>query len=123
MKKALSLLLLAATLQASAQPAQPPLVPEPLALPAGAAEQVYNFQEQGGWRVWARSAAGFRGAQIWLQQREGTGAWSEPASWAQSDARYRDSDPFLSADGRRLIFVSDRPEAPEAPPQKHLDLF
>ncbi len=123
MKKALSLLLLAATLQASAQPAQPELIPEPLALPAGAAQQVYNFQEQGGWRVWARSAAGFRGAQIWLQQREGRGAWSEPALWAQSDARYRDSDPFLSADGKRLIFVSDRPEAPEAPPQKQLDLF
>ena len=48
---------------------------ERLRLPAEAGHQVYNFQEQGSWRVWARSEAGFRRSQIWLQRRDEQGRW------------------------------------------------
>jgi hypothetical protein len=81
---------------------------ERLRLPGEAGHQVYNLQEQGPWRVWARSAAGFKGSEIWLQRRGDDGRWGEAAPWPRHEAAWRDSDPFLSADGRRLLFVSDR---------------
>lgn len=81
---------------------------ERLRLPGEAGHQVYNYQEQGDWRVWARSAAGFKASQIWLQRRTAGGSWGEAAPWPRHDPAWRDSDPFLSADGRRLLFISDR---------------
>lgn len=97
------------------------LQPERLRLPGESGHQVYNYQEQGPWRVWARSEAGFKQSRIWLQRRDADGRWGEAAAWALSDARFRDSDPFLAADGRRLLFISDR--SAEGPPLKQLDLF
>lgn len=69
--------------------------------------QAYNLQERGDTRVFARSAAGFKGSQIYWQRREGE-HWrtAEPLPFA--DPRWRDSDPHLSADGKTLSFVSDR---------------
>lgn len=99
-----------------------PLRVERLSLEA-ADEQAYNFQEQGDWRIWARSAAGFRQSRIWLQQRR-DGQWQAPEAAPFSDPRYRDSDPFLSADGQRLLFISDRPATGDGdPPSAELDLF
>lgn len=115
------LLLLGALLDAGTGHAETALRVERLSLEA-ADEQAYNYQEQGDWRVWARSATGFRQSRIWLQQRR-DGHWLAPQPAPFSEARYRDSDPFLSADGQRLIFVSDRPAAPEGPPGGQLDLF
>lgn len=109
----------------SAQPSTP-LTIERVPLDEPADQQSYNFQEQGDWRLWARSAAGFKGSRIWLQQRSsdsGTGAWAAPRPAPFSDQRYRDSDPFLTADGKRLIFISDRPAEPGAPATGQLDLF
>lgn len=84
-------------------------------------EQAYNYQEQGALRVWARSQAGFKASRIWLQ-RQVDGQWRAPEPWPHSDTRWRDSDPFLSSDGRQLLFISDRPAEGENP-LKQLDLF
>ncbi len=94
---------------------------EALPLTEGPDEQAYNYQEQGELRVWARSQAGFKASRIWLQRRV-DGQWRAPEPWAHSAPRFRDSDPFLSSDGRQLLFISDRPEAGSEPLQQ-LDLF
>lgn len=114
-------LLCGAALVAQAQP----LSIERLPLGEGPSEQVYNFQEQGDWRLWARSAAGFKGSRIWLQRRDqgSSGSWAAPQPAPFSDPRYRDSDPFLTADGKRLLFISDRPAEPGGPATGQLDLF
>jgi Tol biopolymer transport system component len=55
-----------------------------------------------------RSAANFTGQKIMVSHRTRAG-WSEPARIGFSDDRYADSDPTLSADGRTMYFVSNRP--------------
>lgn len=64
--------------------------------------------------VFARSAANFKEARIWTARREGQG-WSEPQQVSFSDSRYKDSDPWLTPDGRMLYFVSNRPVSGDAP--------
>lgn len=90
-------------------------------LGAGPGEQVYNLQEQGDLRVFARSAAGFQQARIFLQRRLG-GAWQAAEPLPFSEARWRDSDPHLSADGRVLTFIASRP-APDGAVPAHPDLY
>jgi len=94
---------------------------EPLPLTEAPDEQAYNYQEQGALRVWARSQAGFKASRIWLQRRV-DGQWQAPEPWPQGSPRFRDSDPFLSSDGRQLLFISDRPDSGSVP-LKQLDLF
>lgn len=60
--------------------------------------------------VFARSEADFRNAKILVAERNSQG-WSEPRPIEFSDARYADSDPWLTPDGRTLFFISDRPAA------------
>ena len=86
-------------------------------------ENDYNFSEDraGRTRVFARSKAEFREARIHLSERRGRG-WSTPAPIAFSDARYSDSDPWLTPDGRTLYFVSDRPP-PGAASKADLDIW
>lgn len=111
--------------------AEPALQVERVPLDEDARHQTYNFQQQGDLRVWARSGAGFKASQIRLQRRV-QGRWLPPETWAQADARWRDSDPFLGAGGKALLFISDRPgpTTPSAPPSAtagaprgQLDLF
>jgi len=83
--------------------------------------QAYNLQEAGDWRVFARSAPGFRASRLFLQRRDGD-RWLPPQPLPFTDERWRDSDPHLSADGRVLTFVSDRPGSGDAP-RGQLDLF
>lgn len=83
--------------------------------------QAYNLQEARGWRVFARSEAGFKRSQVFVQ-RQVAGQWTPAEPWPHTDARWRDSDPHLSADGTRLTFVSDRAEHGDAP-LGQLDLF
>lgn len=64
--------------------------------------------------VFARSAANFKDSRIWFARRDG-GGWGEVAEVPFSDSRYRDSDPWLTPDGRTLYFVSNRPVAGETP--------
>ena len=46
-----------------------------------------------------------------------SGRWTEPEI-APFSGQYRDADPFITADGAKLFFISDRP----VPGKKHLDL-
>jgi Tol biopolymer transport system component len=83
--------------------------------------QAYNLQETRDLRVFARSEAGFKRSRVFVQRREG-GQWGPAEAWAHTDARWRASDPHLSADGQVLTFVSDRAEQGDAP-LGQLDLF
>lgn len=77
--------------------------------------------------VFARSEAKFKQSRIYFARRaDATEAWTAPEPVPFSDERFRDSDPWLSADGRWLYFVSDRPSdyaAAAAPPNRHLDIW
>ncbi|KRD75812.1 hypothetical protein ASE43_13320 [Lysobacter sp. Root983] len=64
--------------------------------------------------VFARSEANFKESRVWFAAREGSG-WGDAAVASFSDPRYRDSDPWLTPDGRMLYFVSNRPVSGEAP--------
>jgi hypothetical protein len=64
--------------------------------------------------VFARSSADFKDSRIWFARNDG-GGWDEPAEVSFSDPRYRDSDPWLTPDGRTLYFVSNRPRSGPAP--------
>jgi len=64
--------------------------------------------------VFARSDPDFENSRIWFARRQGEG-WSAPGEVPFSDARYRDSDPWLTPDGRTLYFVSNRPVSGDAP--------
>lgn len=81
----------------------------------------YNLSTRGDYRVFARSDAEFARAHIHESTRR-DGYWSEPKPMAFSDPRWRDSDPWLSPDGRTLYFVSDRPTA-SRPEKRDLDLW
>ena len=99
-----------------------PLVVERMVLgPANASQQHYNAQEQGDLRVFARSAADFEKAQIYWQRRV-NGHWGQPEILSFSEARWRDSDPHLSSDGKTLTFISDRPTQGDQPIGQ-LDIF
>jgi dipeptidyl aminopeptidase/acylaminoacyl peptidase len=73
--------------------------------------------------VFGRSTTGdFQDAKIWLAKRDGAG-WATPAPAPFSDARWRDSDPWLTPDGRWLYFVSNRPAPDRDTPREDLDLW
>lgn len=76
----------------------------------------YNLSTDSAQRVmvFARSAPNFKDSRIWYARSSAHG-WSEVAEAPFSDPRYRDSDPWLTPDGRLLYFVSDRPARGEAP--------
>jgi len=84
----------------------------PVRLDPGAvstARSEYNFQPVGDHsRVFARADADFSRGRILFMHRRG-GEWSGPEELLFSDDRYKDSDPWLSADGHTLYFISDRP--------------
>ncbi|MCK7593484.1 hypothetical protein [Pseudomarimonas salicorniae] len=84
----------------------------------------YNLSERAevGLRVFARSDADFANSRIWLSRRVANG-WSAPVEAPITDPRYRDSDPWLSVDGRSLYFVSDRPAAGRGAERRDLDLW
>lgn len=69
--------------------------------------------------VFARSDADFKDAHIWMA-RPGR---STPVEVPFSDSRYKDSDPWLSPDGRMLYFVSNRPVPGTALANGSLDIW
>ena len=92
---------------AAAQPAAPELV-TPFSTPMND----YNLSIDAAQRtlVVARSEADFRNARILVATRNhDTGEWSAPQPISFSDARWADSDPWLTPDGRTLYFISTRP--------------
>jgi len=54
----------------------------------------------------------------------GPRGWERPRM-APFSGRYSDADPFITADGRRLYFISNRPleTKPDAPPRADLDIW
>ena len=85
----------------------------------------FNLSTDAGERllVLGRSTHGdFEDARVLVARRERDG-WSMPTPAPFSDARWRDSDPWLTPDGRWLYFVSNRPAAGRDPARKDLDLW
>ena len=76
--------------------------------------------------VFARSpAADFENAAIWIARGSG-GAWTEAARIDFTVPGRTDSDPQISADGRQLLFVTNRPppeSPPGAKPERDLDIW
>src|SRR6266550_6353986 len=71
--------------------------------------------------VFARSKAEFKDAHIYVSRRIADG-WVDPEPIAFTDARFSDSDPWLTPDGRTMYFVSNRPTVAE-PDKKDLDIW
>jgi hypothetical protein len=73
--------------------------------------------------VFGRSTKGdFADARIWFARRDGR-RWSAPQPAPFGDSRWRDSDPWLTPDGRWLYFISNRPAAARAAGRDDLDLW
>lgn len=73
--------------------------------------------------VFGRSTRGdFKDARVWTATRDRSG-WSAPALAPFSDPRWRDSDPWLTPDGRWLYFVSNRPAEGRGADRDDLDLW
>jgi hypothetical protein len=81
---------------------------DPAALSSPLSDYNLGYDAAGATLVFARSEAEFRNARIFIAERRGT-SWAEPRPIAFSDARYADSDPWLTPDGRTLYFISTRP--------------
>lgn len=73
--------------------------------------------------VFGRSGTGdFSDARVFLARGSGRD-WEEPRPAAFSDPRWRDSDPWLTPDGRWLYFVSNRPAPGRDAARDDLDLW
>ncbi len=83
----------------------------------------YNLSYDGSERslVFARSEAEFERARIFYSEKRGRG-WTAPAPISFTDERYSDTDPWLTADGRTLYFISNRP-TPSNPAKKDVDIW
>lgn len=77
-----------------------------------------SFGAGGEIAVFARSDAEFANSRIYV--RYGKSSPLEPISF--SDPRWRDSDPWLTPDGRTLYFISNRP-TPSRPDKTDLDIW
>jgi Tol biopolymer transport system component len=72
--------------------------------------------------VFARSEPEFRNARILVSQLR-DGRWSPAQPIAFTDARYSDTDPTFSPDGRTLYFISDRPARDRDSARADLDIW
>ncbi|AYA38711.1 hypothetical protein D3Y59_17630 [Hymenobacter oligotrophus] len=72
--------------------------------------------------VFARSKPDFQEAHIFISRLE-RGQWQAPQPVPFADARYADSDPTFSPDGRTLYFASDRPAPSRDSTRRDLDLW
>jgi len=110
--------LLAAALAQTAAPA--------LVSPASSPMNDYNLNTDQAERtlVFARSEADFRNARIMVAtRRSARAAWSAPQPIAFSEARWSDSDPWLTPDGRTLYFISTRPAPGREPARTDYDIW
>jgi|GEM_PF-4418750 len=71
----------------------------------------YNFNISSRYNVavFARSEHGFNNAKIWQVDISQGNEFSIPQQLHLGPEKYRYSDPMLSADGKTLLFISDRP--------------
>ncbi|HZM69267.1 MAG TPA: hypothetical protein VFB95_02740, partial [Candidatus Cryosericum sp.] len=119
-----------AALAAGTVPATPPpyQVARPLAEPALFGEGVVStgefeshaaFTPDGRTLYFVKSTPAFTEWRIYVVQFSG-GRWSRPQV-APFSGRHRDADPFVSADGRHLYFISDRPV--DGRPKEDMDIW
>ena len=104
---------------ASAPPADPRIFGEGV-ISTEAPEFATSFSPDGETVYFNRASADRSVLRIFESHRV-DGSWSAPRPLPFSDGTWRDLDPFVAADGRRLLFTSDRPvEGAEA---KDFDLW
>lgn len=121
------LVLLAACSASTRSAAGPPAAPSPEVvgtdvLSTDANEYNPSPSPDGRFLVFARSQPDFRSPMILVSRREG-GRWGAPRPVPFADARWGDSDPTFSPDGRTLYFISDRPAAGRDTARRDLDLW
>lgn len=120
--------LMPAVTRGQGQSSPPYAAPQPLPEPAlfgagiistGDYETHPAFTPDGRTLYFVKSTPTFRFWTIVVSRFEG-GRWTEPEV-APFSGRYSDADPFITADGQQLYFISERP-APDKPPSKTRDL-
>lgn len=99
--------------RALAQPAAPAMVARGV-ISTDAPEFATTFTPDGREVFFNRASADRATLQILWSRRGPDGAWSPPAV-APFSGTFRDVDPFVTPDGGRLFFTSDRPRRPGGP--------
>ena len=122
-------LTLALLLAVAGQAAEPPYtprtpLPEPAVFAAGEVstgdfESHPAFTPDGNTLYYLKAAPNFS---FWTMvvSRYENGKW-QPAEVVPWSGQYRDADPFVTADGRRMYFISDRPV--DGKPKEDLDIW
>jgi len=77
------------------------------------------FTPDGRTLYFVRSTPAFTGWTIYVTQYEG-GRWTAPKV-APFSGKHRDADPFVTSDGKRLFFISDRPI--DGQPKEDMDIW
>ena len=113
----------------SAKPPVPPyVVDQPLTEPVVFAEGVVStvefeshpgFTPEGRTLYFVRSTPSFTDWRIYVTHHTDSG-WSVPTV-ASFSGKYRDADPYVSADGKQLYFISDRPV--DEKPKEDMDVW
>ena len=98
--------LLCACLAPAAPPAEPELFGEGV-VSTGEFESHPAFTPDGRTLYFVRSTPAFTDWKIYVTERTEAG-WSAP-KLAPFSGTHRDADPYVTADGKRLYFISDRP--------------
>lgn len=104
---------------ASAEPLREPRIFAPGVVSTEAPEFSLSFEPDGKTAYFNRTSADRKQLTIHVAQWK-AGRWVE--SVAPFSGTHRDIDPFVTPDGRRLYFSSDRPR-PGAPERKDFDLW
>ena len=109
-------------------PVSPYVVDKPLSEPVVFAEGVVStgefeshpgFTPDGRTLYFVRSTPSFTDWKIYVTTPT-DGGWSSPAL-ASFSGKYRDADPYVSADGKQLYFISDRPV--DEKPKEDMDVW
>ena len=78
------------------------------------------FTPDGKTLYFVKSTPQFTDWKIWVTERNAGGTWSPP-KMAPFSGTYRDADPYVTADGKRLYFISDRPV--DGKPKEDMDIW
>ena len=76
-----------------------------------AAPEFATSVHAGGTELYFNRANADRSELVVLVSRQVDGVWGEAEAVSFSTGEYRDVDPFITADGARLFFSSNRPDA------------
>jgi len=107
----------AAAPYAAPGPLREPTIFAPGVISTGDHESHIAFTPDGKEAYFLKNAPGFDFWTIFVSTWH-DGRWSEPKLAPFASGRYKDADPFITADGKHLFFISDRP----VPGKAHRDL-